>query len=160
MGFFSYICPVCGKNIRTGEKCVLIHKRDGVEIGRTEGHYDSYGRVEEDNVFRGESGPNSHKEICDSEFRLDSSYRFGRMRILPNGQLLDSDVISSFVKEYILAHTFLEKNAASVWSFMILSQEITPGGARLWGFDRFEARQILKMGTRRSSKRSSIVSRI
>ena len=105
MGFFSYICPVCGKNIRTGEKCVLIHKRDGVEIGRTEGHYDSYGRVEEDNVFRGESGPNSHKEICDSEFRLDSSYRFGRMRILPNGQLLDSAVISSFVKEYIFAHT-------------------------------------------------------
>ena len=105
MGCFGYICPICKKSIRSGEKCVLIHKRNGIEIGRTEGHYDSYGGVEEDKVFRGETGPNSHREICDSEFGLSSSYRFGRMRILPDGRLLDSDVISSFVKEYILSHT-------------------------------------------------------
>lgn len=48
MGCFSYICPVCKINIRTGEKCVLIHKRDGKEIGRTRGHYNGYGGVEED----------------------------------------------------------------------------------------------------------------
>lgn len=105
MGCFGYICPICKKSIRSGEKCVLIHKRNGIEIGRTEGHYDSYGGVEEDKVFRSEMGPNSHREICDSEFGLSSSYRFGRMRVLPDGRLLDSDVISSFVKEYILSHT-------------------------------------------------------
>lgn len=105
MGCFGYICPICKKSIRSGEKCVLIHKRNGVEIGRTEGRYNGYGGVEEDRVFRGETGPNSHWEICDSEFRLNSSYRFGRMRLLPDGRLLDSDVIYSFVKEYILAHT-------------------------------------------------------
>ena len=105
MGCFGYICPICKKSIRSGEKCVLIHKRNGIEIGRTEGHYDSYGGVEEDKVFRSETGPNSHREICDSEFGLSSSYRFGRMRILPDGRLLDSDVIFSFVKEYILSHT-------------------------------------------------------
>ena len=105
MGCFGYICPICGENIRNGERCILIHKRNGIEIGRTEGHYNGYGGVEEDAIFRGETGPNSHKEICDSEFRLDSSYRFGRMRVLPDGRFLDSDVISSFVKEYVLAHT-------------------------------------------------------
>lgn len=105
MGCFSYICPICGKNIRNGERCVLIHKRNRVEIGRTEGHYNSYGGVEEDNNFRGETGPNSHEEICKSEFQMNSSFRFGRMRVLPDGRLLDSDVISSFVKEYVHSHT-------------------------------------------------------
>ena len=102
MGCFSYICPVCGKNIRGGEKCVLIHKREGVEFGRTEGHYDEYGGVVEDNLYRGESGPNSHEEICKSEFGLKSSYHFGYIRELPNGELLDSSsvhqVASAFVK--------------------------------------------------------------
>lgn len=105
MGCFSYVCPICKSSIRAGEMCILIHKRNGIEIGRTEGHYDSYGGVEEDKVFRGEISPNSHEEICKSEFQMDSSFRFGRMRILSDGRLLDSDVISSFVKEYILAHT-------------------------------------------------------
>lgn len=105
MGCFSYICSCCGKNIRIGEKCVLIHIRDGKELGRTEGHYNGYGGVEEDPVYRGEDGVNSHQSICTSEFGLPSSYRFGRMRVLPDGRLLDSDVISSFVKEYILSHT-------------------------------------------------------
>lgn len=104
MGCFGYICPICRKSIRNGERCILIHKRNGVEIGRTEGHYDSYGGVEEDSIFRGESGPNSHEEICKSEFQMDSSFRFGRMRMLPDGRLLDSDVISSFVKEYVRFH--------------------------------------------------------
>lgn len=105
MGCFSYICSCCGKNIRIGEKCVLIHIRDGKELGRTEGHYNGYGGVEEDPVYRGEDGVNSHQSICTSEFGLPSSYRFGRMRVLPDGRLLDSDVISSFVKEYVHSHT-------------------------------------------------------
>ena len=88
MGCFSYICPVCKTNIRTGEKCVLIHKRDGKEIGRTRGHYDGYGGVEEDDNFRKANGPNSHEEICLSEFQLDSSFCHGYKKSLQAGKCL------------------------------------------------------------------------
>ena len=87
MGCFGYICKGCGTSIRGdcfkgGEKCVMIHVRHGVEIGRVEGHYDEYGRVfeekdcSEDEKFRGFSqiNPNSHNEICESEFEMDDSY--------------------------------------------------------------------------------------
>ena len=106
MGCFSYICPVCGKNIRGGEKCVLIHKREGVEFGRTEGHYNEYGGVVEDNLYRGESGPNSHEEICKSEFGLKSSYYFGYMRVLPNGELLDSDSVHKVASAFVKTHGY------------------------------------------------------
>ena len=48
MGSFGYMCPVCETGIRGcygdgGELCILIHKRHGEEIGRTEGHYNEYG---------------------------------------------------------------------------------------------------------------------
>lgn len=106
MGCFGYICPVCGKNIRGGEKCVLIHMREGVEFGRTEGHYDEYGGVVEDENFRKESGPNSHEEICISEFGLKSSFHFGSIRVLPNGKLLDSYSIHAVVLAFVEANGY------------------------------------------------------
>ena len=82
MGCFSYICNHCGQAINEGENCVMIHIRKGQELGRTNGHYDGYGRViEEENLnenekFRGNGkGPNSHQEICNSEFNFSSSNR-------------------------------------------------------------------------------------
>lgn len=106
MGCFSYICPVCGKNIRGGEKCVLIHKREGVEVGRTEGHYDEYGGVIEDGTFRKGIGLNSHEEICASEFGLTSSFHFGSIRVLPNGKLLDSYSVHAIVLAYVDANGY------------------------------------------------------
>lgn len=83
MGCFGYICkhcntPVRGNCFEGGEKCVLIHVRQGKELGRVVGHYNEYGTViEEDKEdptrFRGEEGINSHDEIHQSEFRLDDS---------------------------------------------------------------------------------------
>lgn len=90
MGCFGYICKGCGTSIRGdyhrgGEKCVMIHVRHGVEMGRVEGHYDEYGRVveevglPEEMKFRGDSDIdshyiNSHYEICESEMRMKDSY--------------------------------------------------------------------------------------
>jgi hypothetical protein len=86
MGCFGYICRGCGKNIRGdcyigGEKCVMIHIRNGVELGRVEGRYNEYGGVieqsglPEDQRYRGDGdGPNSHTEICKSEFDMPDSY--------------------------------------------------------------------------------------
>lgn len=80
MGCFGYICkgcntPINGNCWHGGENCVLIHVRNGKELGRVEGHYDEYGRVieqkdmNEDEKFRGNSnGINGHSEICNSQF--------------------------------------------------------------------------------------------
>ena len=84
MGCFGYICKGCGTPINGdcfngGEKTIMIHVRHGEELGRVEGHYDEYGRVieeeglDENTRFRGNKiSTNSHKEICESEFRLTS----------------------------------------------------------------------------------------
>lgn len=49
MGCFSFLCPVCGKSIKSssekGEECVLYLLKDGVVIEMMAGQYDSYGRV-------------------------------------------------------------------------------------------------------------------
>ena len=78
MGCFSYICNKCGENIREGERCVLRHIRHGEILGETTGTYDSYGRVDEDKVFRswekdGLTEINNHREICASEFDFSDS---------------------------------------------------------------------------------------
>jgi hypothetical protein len=83
MGCFGYICkgcrtPINGSCRDGGEKCILIHVRKGIELGRCEGHYDEYGTViEEDGKplgFRNETKGdiNSHDEMCNSEFSGDS----------------------------------------------------------------------------------------
>lgn len=87
MGCFGYICKHCGTPIigsctdEGGEKCVMIHVRNGKELGRVEGHYNEYGGVSEqdcineDLKFRGENDSyNSHYEIHKSEFGMDDSY--------------------------------------------------------------------------------------
>ena len=107
MGCFGYMCPVCETSIRGncstgGELCVLIHKRHGKEIGRTVGHYSEYGGVVEDEDFRGDNATyrngkinrNSHKEMCESEMRLDDSNAFGRMFVLPDGERYDASWFS------------------------------------------------------------------
>lgn len=116
MGCFSYICPLCKTNIRTGEKCVLIHKRDGKEIGCTRGHYNGYGGVEEDDNFRKANGPNSHEEICFSEFQLNSSFCHGYKKIAPNGKVFNSSWIHSVVREFVAAHTFEQLSRDKVFS--------------------------------------------
>lgn len=72
MGLFSYICPCCNKNIRYGEKVHLRHIRHGKLLGETEGTYNGYGGVEEDNVYRAWKSRcdtiNCHEELCKSEF--------------------------------------------------------------------------------------------
>lgn len=78
MGCFSYICNKCGQNIRDGERCVLRHIRHGEILGETTGTYDTYGRVDEDKVFRSYSRDglteiNTHEEICKSEFKYEDS---------------------------------------------------------------------------------------
>lgn len=75
MGNFGYICKGCGTPINIDEKCVLIHVRHGEELGRTEGHYDGYGRVEEDTIYRNDDNKNinSHENIWLSEFHLNDS---------------------------------------------------------------------------------------
>lgn len=86
MGCFGYICKGCGTAINGncftgGEKTVMIHVRNGEELGRVEGHYDEYGRVVEQSElpemdkFRGDSDAiNGHKEICCSELSMGNSY--------------------------------------------------------------------------------------
>lgn len=83
MGYFGYICNGCKTSIRGdclvgGENCVLKHIRHGEVIGETTGHYNGYGRVVEDPKFRAYAkdypeNPNSHEEICKSEYCLPDS---------------------------------------------------------------------------------------
>lgn len=123
MGCFGYICPVCKQNIRCGERCILVHKREGKEIGRAQGHYDGYGRVEESEEFRGESGPNSHPEICTSEFGLSSSFNHGDMRVMPNGRLLNCAHIHSVVKAFVDVHS-LEQISQDTTFSSVLNDEL------------------------------------
>lgn len=116
MGCFGYICPVCVNSIRSGEECLLIHKREGREIGRAVGHYDGYGRVEEDDVFRGENGPNSHVAICTSEFSLDSSFAHGGIRVAPDGKTFNAFWVRPTIRAFVQAHSFEELAADGVFS--------------------------------------------
>ena len=75
MGSFSYICRGCGQPICQDEAVVLFHVRHGKELGRAVGIYYDYGRVEDDETFRGSEAksPNTHREMCESEFELEDS---------------------------------------------------------------------------------------
>lgn len=91
MGCFGYLCKGCGEQIvgdscNGGELCVLIHVRHGEEMGRTVGHYDEYGGVKEDSVWRKCDGVNSHEEICKSEFMLEDSYNKSDKKHIYNGE--------------------------------------------------------------------------
>lgn len=99
MGCFGYICKHCGTPIigsctdEGGEKCILIHVRNGKELGRVEGHYNEYGGVSEEEhldeklKFRGEENPiNSHYEIHQSEFGMDDSYLIIADKKIYNGK--------------------------------------------------------------------------
>lgn len=77
MGNFSYICNHCKEAIKIGENVHLKHIRHGFIQGETEGEYDGYGRIVEDEMFRNnnEYNINSHLEMWNSEFNLlDSIY--------------------------------------------------------------------------------------
>ena len=81
MGCYGYICPKCGKNIRGGELCVLRNVRHGEVIDETEGHYDEYGGVEENDLF-------DTRNACESMFNFgDSIYYYETCRMY-NGQLI------------------------------------------------------------------------
>ena len=108
MGCFGYICkhcgtPIIGECFNGGEKCVLIHVRNGIELGRVVGHYNEYGTVvEQDKAnptrFMGEDGINSHKEIHQSEFRLsDSIGKYDQYRKYKGNYII--------YKQYLLAKT-------------------------------------------------------
>ena len=71
MGCYGYICKSCGLSVRGEEKAHLIHVRHGKIIGETEGAYNYYGGVEEDNIFDrwekiADGNPNNHAEIMKS----------------------------------------------------------------------------------------------
>lgn len=116
MGCFGYICKGCGTPINGncftgGEKCVLIHVRHGEIIGQTEGHYNEYGGVIEDPVYRNddENNPNNHKEICDSEFGLpDSLLDEFRVKRLYNEKEVDWFLyLQTIVKEELEKHSYI-----------------------------------------------------
>ena len=112
MGCFGYICKGCGTPINGncyngGEKTIMIHVRHGEELGRVEGHYDEYGRVieeeglDENTRFRGDKiSTNSHKEICESEFRLkDSHYRLSQLKTYKERECDFSGFVAAMVRE-------------------------------------------------------------
>ncbi len=90
MGEFSYICPACGKAINGYEVVHFKHIRHGKVLGETVGHHDGYGRA--NGSFEGQDPyyriwkdelpekmadyPNTHEDICDSEFSLEDSIDF------------------------------------------------------------------------------------
>ena len=101
MGNFSYICPHCGQNIREDELCVMAHLRHSEIIGFTQGHYDGYGRVTEEdpndkNSFRNDfGGENSHEEICKSEWKLEDSFsKTEKMHVFHGIPLLYGDYLA------------------------------------------------------------------
>lgn len=75
MSNYSYICPVCGTGIRKGEKCILVHRRNGKEIGRAEGAYDGRGGIEGNHIFGNDmtDNPNSAHELYRSTYLLEDS---------------------------------------------------------------------------------------
>lgn len=112
MGCFGYICKGCGTGIRGncwdgGEKIIMFHVRHGEIVGRVEGHYDEYGKVieqanlSEDQKFRGDcNGINGHKEICDSELRLeDSIFRLENLRVYKGVEVDFPKYVSMLIKE-------------------------------------------------------------
>ena len=107
MGCFGYICKGCGTPVRGdcfngGELCHMKHVRHGEVIGEVTGHYDEYGRVIEQDkdqpgAFRGYvDGPNSHREICKSEFDFEDSdgSHLNYMRII-DGERISWDTFLS-----------------------------------------------------------------
>lgn len=88
MGMFSYICPKCGRAINGREVVHFRHIRHGKVLGETVGYHDGYGKVSKlinsdapydpyYRVWKNESPdadyPNTHEDICDSEFHLKDS---------------------------------------------------------------------------------------
>jgi len=94
MGLYSYMCRCCNQSIRGNEKCVLIHRRHGEELGRAIGSYNGYGGVLENNAFcsrkallpDGQLNSNSHNEISESEDREDAYSN--DLRVLSDGTVL------------------------------------------------------------------------
>ena len=90
VGCYSYLCSHCGKSIREGEKCHLIHVRHGKIQGEAEGTFNGYGSVVEnegfDNaVFDKQNGVkrtnlNSHNEITKSKYEFKDSQYAGSMQ--------------------------------------------------------------------------------
>lgn len=72
MVIFNYECKGCRTLVRGEEKIIMRHVRHGKVIGETQGTYDSYGRVYEDEIFSSDDieNPNSHQEILKSCFKL------------------------------------------------------------------------------------------
>jgi len=109
MGSFSYLCNGCGTSLRANEHVVLKHLRHGQVLGETQGHYDDCGRVIEDPVFRDDDraaatgyqrpavgsanfNPNSHMEMCDSDFDFaDSGGDEGYANRIYQGQSLSKE---------------------------------------------------------------------
>lgn len=105
MGCFGYLCSVCNKQIvgncfTGGEHSILIHKRHGLEVGRTVGHYNEYGGTLEDELYRSDkvAGPNSHDEICDSEMSLADSKSFHGRKMVRGTSVPISDMKSHYVQ--------------------------------------------------------------
>lgn len=92
MGCFGFICKHCGKNIREEELCHLIHIRDGEILGEAVGHYNSYGGVEENDIFFKDNDTiNSSDEILDSMLYMSTSYRGKCIQL--EGELYNSRLI-------------------------------------------------------------------
>ena len=91
MGCFSYICPSCKTNIRSGEKVHIRHIRHGINVEKdeSEGAYDNYGGTKGVSGKRYNTGYNDltpgDGSRWDSEFHLFDSIE-ADLRILPNGK--------------------------------------------------------------------------
>lgn len=117
MGTFGYICagcgaPINGESLHGGEKYVLIHVRHGKEVGRTEGHYDGYGRVIEDGTYRNdENHPNCHKEICKSEYELaDSFLRCQKVKMYKGKEADFNTFCNLYIRDLIKKHKYCIEN--------------------------------------------------
>ena len=117
MGTFGYICagcgtPINGESLGGGEKCVLIHVRHGKEVGRTEGHYDGYGRVVEDETYRNDGNhPNCHKEICKSEYELgDSFLRCQKLKMYKGKEVDFNTFCNLYLRDLIKKHKYCIEN--------------------------------------------------
>ncbi len=85
MGQFSFICPACDRAINGKEVAHFRHIRHGKVLGETVGYHDGYGRVWGDftpcdpnyriwsDEIADKDYPNTHEEICKSEFELTDS---------------------------------------------------------------------------------------
>lgn len=112
MGSFGYICrgcgtPINGKALIGGEKCIMMHVRHGKVLGKTEGHYDEYGRVVEDAVFRNndKNNINSHEEICKSEYNLMDSYNVP-FKMYRGKRIIFAEYIKIFIQSELGKHNY------------------------------------------------------